>query len=464
MNDTDLIEARRIYTHHADLFRTERSCLADLLLSVGEFEARGLHRALGHAGIFDYLHRALRMSRGMAHYRMVGARLMRRFPDVEEPIRDGRLCLTVVVELARVMTEENRAEVLPRFFGLSREEARQLAVEIEPEAVVPRRTVVVPVGSTKVAIARTSAPDVLSSTVELDQPRPAAGAPPGPSASPAPVRTTVEPKTATESRLHITVSREFLALLKRAKAGESHRNPGATDEQVLKLALAALIEKQGKRQVSVPAKVKREVVARDRGRCQWKLADGTICGATVRLEIDHVIPRGRGGPSTADNCRILCKSHNLEAARRVYGDAVMDLFAGPSLAREPCVEYLAGGPGPEAVVSASPRRVRVGVVGRFTESIGSTPSGETTWLQSLAAQGPARATRYPPRSREPSRASSRSWPSRHRKTRLLPGASRSSRATWSSATRSAARSAAAGSERSTRPSTPNSDAPSRSRP
>ncbi len=51
--------------------------------------------------------------------------------------------------------------------------------------------------------------------------------------------------TATESRLHVTVSPEFLALLRKAKAGESHRSPGATDEQVLKLALETLIEKQG---------------------------------------------------------------------------------------------------------------------------------------------------------------------------------------------------------------------------
>jgi hypothetical protein len=41
-------------------------------------------------------------------------------------------------------------------------------------------------------------------------------------------RTTVEPMTATSSRMHVTVSREFLALLKRAKAGDSHRNPGAS--------------------------------------------------------------------------------------------------------------------------------------------------------------------------------------------------------------------------------------------
>ncbi len=66
---------------------------------------------------------------------------------------------------------------------------------------------------------------------------------------------------------------------------------------------------------------------RDGGKCTWPLADGGTCGATIRLQVDHVVPRGKGGPSTVDNCRILCQSHNLEAARQAYGDAHMDLFA-----------------------------------------------------------------------------------------------------------------------------------------
>src|SRR5512135_3350755 len=142
MHTHELAEASRIHDHHADLLRTERTCLADLLVSVADFEQRGLHRALGYTSIFQYLHRALSMSKGMAHYRMVGARLVRRFPEVEPPVRDGRLCLTTVIEVARVLTEENRAEVLPRFFGLSRQEAREVAAEIDPARVVPRRTVV----------------------------------------------------------------------------------------------------------------------------------------------------------------------------------------------------------------------------------------------------------------------------------------------------------------------------------
>ncbi|MGA8891803.1 MAG: HNH endonuclease signature motif containing protein [Anaeromyxobacteraceae bacterium] len=140
-------------------------------------------------------------------------------------------------------------------------------------------------------------------------------------------RTLVEPLTPRETRMHVTVSPEFLALLKKAKAGESHRNPGATDEQVLTAALELLVAHQEKRRASVPPKVKREVLKRDGGKCAWPLANGGTCGSEVRTEIDHVVPRGRGGPSTVDNCRVLCDVHNREAARQVYGDAHMDLFA-----------------------------------------------------------------------------------------------------------------------------------------
>jgi hypothetical protein len=95
-------------------------------------------------------------------------------------------------------------------------------------------------------------------------------------------RTVVDPMTATASRMHLTVSPEFVALLKKAKAGQSHVQPGATDVQLLTAALELFIEKQEKRKASVPAKVKREVRKRGQGKCQWPLASGGVCGSTVK--------------------------------------------------------------------------------------------------------------------------------------------------------------------------------------
>jgi hypothetical protein len=76
----------------------------------------------------------------------------------------------------------------------------------------------------------------------------------------------------------------------------------------------------------VPAAVKRAVWSRDDGKCTWPLDSGAICGSTLRLEIDHVVPRGRGGPSTVENCRLTCAMHNQLAARQVSGDDWMDKF------------------------------------------------------------------------------------------------------------------------------------------
>jgi len=283
------MNAREWSSRIAELARREHSALADLLLAVGDFDRLAVYRQLGFSSLFDFLHREIGLSRGSAYYRQVGARLLRRFPEVEEPIRDGRLCVTTVSELAKVMTEGNRAEVLPRFFGCSRQEAKQLVAELRPVEQVPRRTIVTEVSP----LARPEAMHDFVQPVGRDRTHPDRVMPVA-----VETRTMVEPMTATSSRIHLTVSREFLTLLKKAKAGQAHVQPGTSDEEVLTAALEALIEKQGKRKACVPARVKREVVKRDQGKCQWPTHDGGICGATVRLEVDHVVPRGKGGPST----------------------------------------------------------------------------------------------------------------------------------------------------------------------
>jgi 5-methylcytosine-specific restriction endonuclease McrA len=338
MNDTNLSSARESSRRLADLLHREHLALADFLVALSGFDRAGACRTLGFANVFDYLLRELKLSRGAAHYRKVAARLVARFPEVVEPLRDGRLCLTSIVELAKVMTEANRAEALPRFFHCSKQEAKQVAVEIMPAAVVPRRTVV------------TEIPPPAKSTTSPVHPGELSATSPVPAREPA--RTVVEPLTSTMSRLHLTVSRVFVGKLRKAMAGQSHVQPDAEDEQVLEAALDLLLAQQEKRRASVPPRVKREVRKRDEGKCQWKLASGGVCGSEVRTEIDHVVPRGRGGPSTVENCRVLCDVHNGEAARQVYGDAHMDLFTPRNpVVRENCAVYCVD------VAMASPRRV-----------------------------------------------------------------------------------------------------------
>ncbi len=347
MNDTILSSARESSRNLSTLLRHEQGAMADFLVALADFDRRALWRALGHSCLFYYLQRELRLSDGAAHFRKVAARLIQRFPEVVEPLREGKLCLTSIVELARVMTPENRVETLPQFFHVSKRQAKAVAAAILPAAVVPRREVVTQVAKVVRPVVH---PDLLRADFRPDETLPSR---PEPEARPAlPMR--VEPLTATESRIHLTVSNQFLEKLEAARRGQGHVQPGATKEQAIEAALDLLLEKQASRRAEVKrpqknprpatpdhvtAAVKRAVWARDEGKCQWKLDSGGVCGSEVRLEIDHVVPRGKGGPSTVENCRILCRFHNLEAARGVYGDEVMDRYTRNPVARETCAVY-----------------------------------------------------------------------------------------------------------------------------
>jgi hypothetical protein len=107
------------------------------------------------------------LSKGAAHYRKVAAHLIQRFPEVVEPLRDGRLCITSVVELARVITPENSSEIVPKFFHRSKQEAKAVAVEIRPAEVIPRRQMV-----TEVPCTAAFHPDETALAIRSQEPAP----------------------------------------------------------------------------------------------------------------------------------------------------------------------------------------------------------------------------------------------------------------------------------------------------
>jgi hypothetical protein len=372
--------ARELTGRLAALLAREHAALGDFVVALAAFDQRRHWAELGHASLFYFLHRELGLSKGAAYYRKVAAELVQRFPEVIEPLRDGRLCLTSVIELAKVLTPENRGDVLPRFFHRSKREAAVVAAEIRPAEAAPHRTVVTAVRAETLPArldhsATLNAPDLRQAAVHPDEPlslpgasAPAAGAPiPVAATAPAPAsaptcprpnatssrRDTVESLTAELSRLHVTVSRRFLAKLEAARDALSHSHPGASEEELLEAGLDLLLDRAAKRKGlvekprkepppsasgDVSAHVKRAAWLRAGGRCEWRLDSGGVCGSTYQLELDHhPIPRAHGGPPTLDNIRVHCKAHNLEGARRIFGDACMDTYArlGRGNARPP---------------------------------------------------------------------------------------------------------------------------------
>ncbi len=300
---------------------------------------------LGRTSLFDFLHGELHLSKGAAFYRKTAVDLVQRFPEIIEPLRDGRLCLTTVAEVGRVLTPENRGEVLPRFFRLSKREAQTLAAELAPTAAPPLKDIVAPIRPPEAAptLALHAAAVDLGQLVQPGEPA-AAASPMQVTVAAAPVKrsATTEPLTAEQSRVHFTASREFLKKLDAARDALSHSHPNAGIEEILEAGLDLLLERHAKRKGlvkrpravpppssdsdHVPAHVRRAVWERDGGKCQFRMSNGEICESTHQLEIDHVIPRAAGGPSNVDNCRLACRPHNQLAARRFFGDVWMDRY------------------------------------------------------------------------------------------------------------------------------------------
>ena len=257
----ELLEARQARDGLATLLRAERTAAAEFLLALADFDRRRGWERLGHASLFAFLHVELGLSKGAAYVRFTAARLLQAFPEVIEPIRSGRLCLSAVGELARVATPENFAVVLPRFFGCSSREAREVAAAVLPRPAPPLRDQVTrlqpvvelrspspsarPEAQPSPELASQTAPLELASPVEALAVRahePALTHP----ARDAARRDDVEPLTADLRRLHITVDAQFLKMLDTARDGLSHSIPGASMEQVLKAALELLLEKQAR--------------------------------------------------------------------------------------------------------------------------------------------------------------------------------------------------------------------------
>src|SRR5512132_4014548 len=162
--------ARELTNQLARLLREEQGAMADFLLALADFDRRRLWRELGHTSLFYYLHRELRLSKGAAQNRKTAAELVQAYPEVEAALRAGDLCLSTVNELARVLTPENRAEVRPRFVGLSRPEAEAVAASLQPAEVVPIREVITAV--------RPAAPALRAATAQAALPATSPGSPP----------------------------------------------------------------------------------------------------------------------------------------------------------------------------------------------------------------------------------------------------------------------------------------------
>lgn len=321
------------------------------VLWFGEIMSRRLFRELGYNSINQYAQQGLGWSRTRTTDFIRLCQKLEALPEVKREVTEGELGYTKIREVVKVADAANEKEWLE----VAKKESRR---ELEKQVKLARR---------RAADNRQGQPSLLpSSTADADSPPPSAvtfrfG-----------LELSAEQQARFEAlweRIHklgglpadrvealLGVMAGYVALAENPIGAQAQNLPprggnppvqihvhqcpdcGKTtvqtnggevplaESEAEKCACDALIHRPGQRSTTtIPPRVRREVLARDRHRCRRK-----GCGHAHFLEIHHIVPRSRGGSHQPDNLITLCS-----ACHRLWHEKKM--AAGEFLESAPCL-------------------------------------------------------------------------------------------------------------------------------
>jgi hypothetical protein len=314
------------------LARSERHATARLVVHLAELDRRRLYLGAGFSSLFAYCTEVLRLSECAAYNRIEVARASRRFPTILEKLADGSLNLATVRLVAPHLTEENHQVLLNAASGKSKRAVEELVARVNPRPDVPSSVRKLP---TPAAIAPSPA---LAGIPESGPPAALPVAHPVPTAalSGAAHRPLARPLSPGRYEIRFTASAETRDKLQQAQDLLRHAVPSGDPAEIIDRALTALLEDLARKKFAaterpresrgmapgsrdIPAKVRRAVWRRDRGRCVFRAAGGRLCNTRAFVEFHHLEPHGVGGEATVGNIQLRCQAHNNYEAELFYG-------------------------------------------------------------------------------------------------------------------------------------------------
>jgi 5-methylcytosine-specific restriction endonuclease McrA len=303
---------------------------------MAEVDRRRLYLGEACSSMFVYATERLRLSESQAYERITVARRSREFPALLEMIADGRLTLTAASKLGPHLTAANAAALLARSVHATRRQVECLVAEVAPQPDAASRVRKLPASPTATA-------------------RPAEVRPAGVAVGSA---TALVPIAPARYRVQFTASAELEGKIARARALLRHKIPSGDIAAIIEEAITVLVARLERTRCAatdrprtttpsasesrhVPAAVTRAVWKRDESRCTFVDRHGRRCEARELLEIHHVEPFGKGGTTSLENLRLLCRAPpraqpvpgRARLRRRVHGRET-DAIARPRAPRD----------------------------------------------------------------------------------------------------------------------------------
>ena len=313
---------------------------ATAIAHIAEFDSRRLYAPEGYPSMCAFLTGELELSEQMAKKLIRVGRTALKFPEIFLALADGRLNASGVILLAPWLTKENARELLAAAARRSKDEIRELLADRAPKLDVPLSFEAV-AGSGEVSVrtpegaaggvspeaAPAAAGDAgNSSMVSVRTPRPGRRLKLSPLGGGRYDTSFTMEQAAREAIRYFEqlAGRKVTAQEMSEALAEGFRSKSKALEQ-RRFGVTDRPRRQGKAANGrhIPNAVKRQVWQRDEGRCSFVAESGRRCERRGDVQFDHVEPVARGGKSTVENLRLLCRAHNQYEAERVFGAGFM---------------------------------------------------------------------------------------------------------------------------------------------
>jgi 5-methylcytosine-specific restriction endonuclease McrA len=315
-------------THGFDTsWSREDAAAADVLEYIADFDERKLYVPAGYPSLLDYCVGKLKRTRDSVRRQIHAAHTAQRFPLVFEYVRQGKLSVSAVIQLAPYLSEENAAELLSEASFRSKDEIAQL-IRHRLEDMNPP-TLIESIETSPTADRASNGTVVTETVSSLANPC-------------VPERTQVsEPERSCVSQ-PVHLDQEMEDLVSRAQTLLGYELRSDDPKEVIRRSLRVLVGQLEKRTARrarlvtprpatrpstnprhIPNAIMSVVWKRDAGVCTFVGENGHRCRSRRHLEFDHIVPVARGGESTVSNLRLRCRAHNQFEAERTLGSDFM---------------------------------------------------------------------------------------------------------------------------------------------
>jgi len=303
----------------AQVHTSLRSSLAALeeahqcsVLWFGEVMRRKLFRDLGHSSINQYAIQELGFSKSRTDDFVRLARQLEKLPAVREAVAAGELGYTKAREIVSVATPETQDEWLKAAKGTRKELINEVKKVKRAAKVDPGQGELLPSSPTVVApqelpvrfqVDLTPEQEVRRSTM-VERLHKLGGVPTDRAELMLEGLAALLETKELQVQIHVHENAATGRMTVQTDAGE--RELSRAESERIRCD-AAVCEHGGRNTTTIPPRVRREVLARDKHQCQ---APG--CGRTRFLEVHHITPRNQGGSNKTENLMTLCAScHRL---------------------------------------------------------------------------------------------------------------------------------------------------------